>query len=111
MLRKSEGFTLLETFVSFNIWILLIIGLLPQLIHIGMERHNVILMSTANEILHEELYRYVNEGHLVKTSTEKIINSKYSVSLKMIDDKMVKICVSWKDSMNREKMKCGYGKG
>lgn len=80
--------------------------MLPQLFHIGMERHNIVLMSTANEILYEELHHYINYGSLQPINDRK----HYSIAKDVMDDNMIKICVSWKDELNRNKMKCGYGK-
>jgi competence protein ComGE len=110
MFRKFNGFTLLETLVALNIWLFLIVSLLPQLIHLEKERYNLTLMATANQVLQEELTHYLYDSASVTFRDVVKDNKYYAISWEEMDTNMIKICVAWKDDVDRDKEKCGYGK-
>lgn len=78
--------------------------------HIEKERHDLILMGTANQVLQEELAHYLYDG--ISNISQDVVrgNKQYNVSSEVVDNNMTKICVTWKDTEGKNKLKCGYGK-
>ncbi|MDF0727788.1 type II secretion system protein [Cytobacillus sp. S13-E01] len=112
MLKKCErGITMLEVLVSFSIWLLLILTLVPSLILLKQERDNIQTLNNGNQLLYEELISYKEDRSLKQNST--IIRGGTSFILTWdftSDTSIVTACVSWEDKRNRMIKRCGYSR-
>ncbi|QOR65504.1 hypothetical protein IM538_17065 [Cytobacillus suaedae] len=99
---------MLEVLVSFSVWVLLIITLVPSYVLIKQERFNILLINTANQLVFEEL---MSIKHAARIKENKVIQRNgisYVLEWSLGDETTV--CVEWEDKRKRTVERCGYTK-
>lgn len=110
MLQKSKGFSMLELLISLNIICFLTLSILPELILIEKHRFNLKLTNTANKLIQQELKFYIYDHGFKSADRKNVDMTNYYIVWEAINEKMVKVCVSWEDNLGQSQEKCGYGK-
>jgi competence protein ComGE len=106
MLRNCKGNTIIEMLAALSIWLTAVSLLIPNFMHIRMERKNMEWIKTAYEILTEEIERFPNSSNLSRI--EKAGRSFMIYREKLNDGDLWKICVTWEHLNGKEEERCLY---
>jgi hypothetical protein len=107
MLRNCErGFSLLEVLVSFSIWMILLLTLVPSYVLLKHERANILLINTGNQLVYEEVMKNKNGVGLKGKKIVEVNGTSYVVDWGAQGESTV--CVRWEDKRKREIERCGY---
>ncbi|RSK27827.1 type II secretion system protein [Bacillus sp. HMF5848] len=106
-LNRNEGFTLIEHLVSFAGVLTLIHCAVFPLQIIKMERDNIHLALKANHVLAKELQTYIYDSTMPSKGEKK---GRYYISEVTEENNELKVCVSWRDMLDREQTQCGFSK-
>jgi competence protein ComGE len=105
MLRNCKGNTLIEMLAALSIWLTAVSLLIPNYMHIRMERKNLEWIRTAYEILSDEMER-LSDSNL---SENENVRKRFTIYReKMSDVDLWKICVTWKNLHGKQEERCLY---
>lgn len=106
MLQNCEkGFTILEVLVSFSIWLLLFITLVPSYVLVKQERSNILLLNTANQLVYEEFMEIKNGSGVRENKVTERNGITYNIDWSFDGGT---VCVRWEDRRKRSEERCGY---
>ncbi|MGD6815503.1 hypothetical protein [Metabacillus sp. 84] len=98
MLKKSNGFSLLESIASFSIWCMAVLTLLPGVVGMLQERENISLETDAYRVLQSHTAERMT-GAFKKNDEEG--SGPYTI---ISSDGHS--CIHWKDARQKEQEFC-----
>lgn len=109
MLKKCNGFSVIEVLGSFAIFLVLVSSVLPIMMKLYQERAAVDYKREALLLLHNEkesfLYDHIYSGNKEITTHRR----RYEVTLQN-EGELAQICVSWEAPWGKNGKVCGYAK-
>ncbi|UFT97769.1 hypothetical protein KO561_11095 [Radiobacillus kanasensis] len=111
MFHNHKGFSLVETFASLSLLLLLITTSLPLLIHVKQQE---VVLSDRRHIqssLHDELISMLHlSNSTIPTEYERTIQDRTVTFTFSIEKKNIKGCVQWQNANEQTENFCLYGK-
>jgi competence protein ComGE len=105
MLRRNEGFFLLELLLSLSTWLIALGILLPYMIHITNQSLTLELEKTATHLLYDELEKMKVEGITATNKTVTRNGVTYEVKSRASGGAL-EVCVLFKDHKQTNFEKC-----
>lgn len=107
MLKKSDGFSVIDTMAALGTMLILIAGITPIFFQIYLERMNIQSNFVALELLHNQLQAefYNDDQSVIKPITRNHILYDFIIEE---ENSFVKACVKWTNYSHRLNEKCGY---
>lgn len=107
--KHKNGFTLLEATVALLVLMVCLSTLGPILSRVSSERESILQTETALAILNNQLTNWsAGNSELPVDSTQN--NVHFNLIWKHIEPGTIELCVTWKNSLERDKAICGKTK-
>ena len=108
MLKNCNGFSLIEVFIAFNLFLWLLLFIVPQVVIVKRERNELEKERMAYNILHDQIQRYIYD----RTQEEEIIRqgTSYKIFWETNRNHLAKGCIEWQEKNDHFKKRCLYAK-
>jgi competence protein ComGE len=105
MLRKNDGFFLVELLLSFATWLIALGILLPLVIQVTNQSIQLELEKTATHILYDELEKRKIVGNVVNNKTVNRNGVTYEVEWRTTEAKL-EVCIVFQNAKHSNCEKC-----
>lgn len=105
MLRRNNGYFLVELLLSLSTWILVTGGLLPLVLHLHYLSDLIQLENTANHLLFDELETYLVVGAHTGNKTILLNGTRFEIKWNE-DSEQGEVCVEYHDLYSNSQKKC-----
>ncbi|MGR9049381.1 hypothetical protein ACQ4XT_12220 [Halobacillus faecis] len=108
-MKKSEGFTVLETLSAFTLLMAIALFTVPLLTEIRSAQKDLLIEREAITLLHDEFFEHrMRSGPLPYTS-QRSLPTEITLTIQS-EEEWVVGCVLWKNQRNENKEFCLYEK-
>ncbi|WP_409270643.1 type II secretion system protein [Neobacillus sp. SCS-31] len=108
MLRRNNGFFLVEMLLSLTALGIAALFLIPSLVFLWEKGERISLEKNARQLMYSELIRTVSEGSGPFSHIEKIGVTNYTIYIKQSGNGSREVCVSYEHPATGTGTVCGF---